>query len=86
MYFREGEGECPFNEHCFYKHSLADGTPVAARERRQRRGHLDYNMSMPPRTYEPNIRFDSLIRGDELIADNRMERLFMESMDIFELV
>lgn len=37
-HFDQGRGECPFNDSCFYKHALPDGTiaPPAPRRRRRR--------------------------------------------------
>ncbi|OWF51252.1 probable E3 ubiquitin-protein ligase makorin-1 [Mizuhopecten yessoensis] len=37
MYFKKGEGECPFNEKCFYLHANEDGTIATPKPRQRRR-------------------------------------------------
>lgn len=47
MYFKEGKGECPFNENCFYRHAYPDGKLASPKPRRRRQrqndgGDLDF--------------------------------------------
>ncbi|XP_033745130.1 probable E3 ubiquitin-protein ligase makorin-1 isoform X1 [Pecten maximus] len=37
MYFKKGDGECPFNDKCFYLHANADGTIATPKPRQRRR-------------------------------------------------
>lgn len=46
MYFKKGEGDCPFNDKCFYLHAMADGTiaqpkPKQKRRRQNAEGDID---------------------------------------------
>ncbi|KAL8589277.1 hypothetical protein ACOMHN_039920 [Nucella lapillus] len=36
-HFDQGRGDCPFNDSCFYKHALPDGSMAPPKPRRQRR-------------------------------------------------
>ncbi|XP_076447949.1 putative E3 ubiquitin-protein ligase makorin-1 [Babylonia areolata] len=36
-HFDQGRGDCPFNDSCFYKHALPDGTIAPPKPRRQRK-------------------------------------------------
>ena len=35
-YFKKGDGDCPFNEFCFYRHIYPDGRVASPRPRRRR--------------------------------------------------
>ena len=48
-HFDEGRGECPFNDSCFYKHALPDGTsapPSKPRKRENADGELERVLSV----------------------------------------
>lgn len=39
MYFKKGDGECPFNDKCFYLHANPDGSIATPKPKQRRRRH-----------------------------------------------
>ena len=82
-YFKQGEGECPFNDSCFYKHAYPDGRPASPRPRRPRKRRVGANNF----TEDGEIEFADSDLLDVLLADfvqNHIERSFGGFHELFD--
>lgn len=72
-YFKQGTGECPFNDKCFYMHAYPDGTKATPKPReRRRRQNAEGDLDIMARI---NL-WDFL---EEF--DNRLDQLFLLELE-----
>lgn len=79
-YFKEGKGECPFNDKCFYQHAYPDGSLASPKPRhRRRRVNADDELDEFPRIYL----WDFISNRDDELED-MLEEFQMDLLELEE--